>query len=132
MERRRCNLRGYRNRTQPGGQAVRRTAPWRGGSRAGRRRSRREQGKLKDRPEWSALDGYARLKIQEWIQELLKEEITELLGRRKSERRAAVDGPAGYRNGYGTPRQVSMMAGGIVIRRPRVKGLEERFENAAR
>ena len=44
----------------------------RGVSRAERRRSRREQEKLKERPEWSALEEYARLKIQGWIQELLK------------------------------------------------------------
>ena len=59
----------------------------------------------------------------------MKEEITELLGRRKSERRVAVDGAVGYRNGYGKPRRVSMMSGTIVERRPRVRGLEERFES---
>lgn len=101
----------------------------RGVSRAERHRSRREQEKLRERPEWSALEEYARLKIQGWIQELLKEEVTELLGRRKSERCAVVDGAVGYRNGYGKSRRVSMMAGTIVVRRPRVRGLEERFES---
>ncbi len=42
---------------------------------------------------------------------MLKEKITELLRRRKSERRAQVDGAVGYRNGYGKPRRVSMIAG---------------------
>ncbi len=101
----------------------------RGVSRAERHRSRREQEKLRERPEWSALEEYARLKIQGWIQELLKEEVTELLGRRKSERRAAVDGAAGYRNGYGKRRRVAMMCGTVVVKRPRVRGLEERFES---
>jgi putative transposase len=101
----------------------------RGVSRAERRRSRREEEKLRDRPEWWALEEYTRLKIQEWIQDLLKEEVTELLGRKKSERRAHVDGAVGYRNGYGKPRRISMMAGTIVVRRPRVRDLEERFES---
>jgi transposase-like protein len=101
----------------------------RGVNRAERRRSRREEEKLHERPEWLGLEEYARLKIQGWIQDLLKEEITELLGRRKSERRASVDGAAAYRNGYGKPRRISMMAGTIVVKRPRVRDWEERFES---
>ena len=101
----------------------------RGVSRAEGRRSRREEEKRGELVVWSALEEYARLKIQGWIQELLKEEVTELLGRRKSERRGAVDGAVGYRNGYGKQRRVSMMSGTIVVRRPRVRGLEERFES---
>ena len=38
---------------------------------------------------WETLEGYVRSKVQEWIQELLEAEVTELLGRDKSERRAA-------------------------------------------
>jgi transposase-like protein len=71
----------------------------------------------------------ARVKVQGWIQDLLEEELAEVLGRRKSERRAAVDAPAGYRNGHGKTRCLSMMAGTIALRRPRVRGLEERFES---
>jgi transposase-like protein len=63
------------------------------------------------------------------VQELLEEEMTEFLGREKSERRAAVDAGEGYRNGYGKARRISMMAGTITVRRPRVRGLEERFES---
>lgn len=96
-------------------------------SRAERRRSRREE--EKQRPGWAALEEYARGKIQGWIQDLLEEEVTELLGREKSERRRAVDGGEGYRNGYGKPRRLSMTAGTITVRRPRVRGLEERFES---
>ena len=99
-----------------------------GQSRAERRRSSREE-KRTGGPQWTALEEYARGKIQGWIQDLLEEEITELLGREKSERRAAVDGGPEYRNGYGKPRRISMMAGTITVRRPRVRGLEERFES---
>ncbi|MGH2669836.1 MAG: IS256 family transposase, partial [bacterium] len=56
-------------------------------------------------------------------------EVTELLGREKSERREAVDAGTAYRNGYGKRRRLSMMAGTIMVRRPRVRGLEERFES---
>ncbi len=52
---------------------------------------------------YSELEGYARRNVQEFIQALLEEEVTEFLGRPKSERRAqAVDGVRGYRNGYGS------------------------------
>ncbi len=78
---------------------------------------------------WEALEGLARQKIQRWVQALLEEEITELLGRGRSERRGEVDAPSGYRNGYGKRRRLSMQAGTIELRRPRVRGLEERFES---
>ena len=55
--------------------------------------------------------------------------MTELLGRVKSERRAAVDAPPGYRKGYGKPRRLATSSGTIEVRRPRVGGLEERFES---
>src|SRR2546426_1392801 len=97
-------------------------------SRAARRRSRREEEKGA-RPEWATLEAFARIKIQSWLQDLLEEEMTELLGRRKSARRAAVDAEAGYRNGHGKPRRLAMTAGTITVRRPRVRGLEVRFES---
>jgi transposase-like protein len=59
----------------------------------------------------------------------LEEEVTELLGRGRSKRRAVVDAPAGYRNGHGKTRRLSMMAGTIEVKRPRVRGLEQRFES---
>jgi len=97
-------------------------------SRAERRRSRREEGKSAG-AEWATLERFARLKIQGWIQELLEEEVTELVGRRKSARRAAVDAREGYRNGHGKPRRLAMTAGTITLHRPRVRGLEVRFES---
>lgn len=36
---------------------------------------------------WESLEEYARLKIQMWLQELLEQEVTELLGRERHERR---------------------------------------------
>ena len=39
------------------------------------------------------------------------------------------DSPGGYRNGYGKPRRLSTSCGTIKVRRPRVRGLEERFES---
>ena len=80
-------------------------------------------------PVWQSLEGLVREKAQEFIQQILEEEVTELLGRQKSERKTAVDPAAGYRNGYGKPRRLSMSSGTITIRRPRVRGLEERFES---
>ena len=94
-----------------------------------RRESRRARWEREKRPEWGALEELARVKVQGWIHDLLEEELTEFLGRRKCERRAAVDAPAGYRNGHGKTRRLSMMAGTIEVRRPRVRGLEERFES---
>ena len=57
------------------------------------------------RPIWETLEGMVREKAQEFIQQIMEEEVTELLGREKSERRSAVDAAAGYRNGYGKPRR---------------------------
>jgi transposase-like protein len=80
---------------------------------------------------YEALEGWARGKIQGWMQDLLEEEVTSFLGRGKSERRnpATLDRPEGYRNGYGKPRGFGMMSGTITLRRPRIRGLEERFES---
>ncbi|MGH7429732.1 MAG: IS256 family transposase [Candidatus Methylomirabilaceae bacterium] len=79
--------------------------------------------------EWSALEGFVRGKVQELIQAVLEEEVTELLGRRKSERRTGVDADQGYRNGHGKPRRLGTSIGTVVVQRPRVRGLEERFES---
>ena len=81
------------------------------------------------RPSWESLETFARQGVQQLLQKLLEEEVTELLGRDRSERRAGLDAQAGYRNGYGKPRHLTMSSGTITIRRPRVRGLEERFES---
>ena len=80
-------------------------------------------------PTWEVLEAWVRERAQALIQRVVEEEVTALLGREKSERRGAVDALAGYRNGYGKPRRLAMSSGTIRVRRPRVRGLEERFES---
>ena len=48
---------------------------------------------------WEHVEDFVREHIQQFIQALLEEEVTELLGRTKSARREAVDATPGYRNG---------------------------------
>ena len=72
------------------------------------------------RIEWSGLESWARGKVQEFIQGILEEEVTEFLGRKRHERRSDVD-EEGYRNGYGKPRKLTMSCGTITLRRPRVR-----------
>lgn len=81
------------------------------------------------RPSYQDLEEWVRLKVQAFVQEILEEEVLELLGRQRHERRKLVDGKAGYRNGYGKPRKLSLKAGTIVVQRPRVRDLEEHFES---
>ncbi len=77
---------------------------------------------------WDDLEEWVRRKVQEFIQSLLEEEITELLGRQKSERCKVVDSSPAYRNGYGKARRLTLGCGTVTLRRPRVRGLEGRFE----
>lgn len=78
---------------------------------------------------WETLESYAREQVQTVIQLLLEDEVAELLGRVKSQRRTPED-LRHYRNGYGKPRRLTLMNGTITVRRPRVRGLDERFESA--
>ncbi len=83
----------------------------------------------KSRVTYEVLEEVVRMKVQELIQDIVEEEITEFLGRRKSERiRKKVDTCCGYRNGYGKPRRLALMNGTIRIRRPRVRNTDE-FES---
>jgi len=75
------------------------------------------------------LESWVRGRIQTGIQDLLEEEVTEMRGRGKSERRATVDAAPGYRNGYGKPRKLTLSNGTITVKRPRVRDLEERMES---
>jgi len=79
------------------------------------------------RPAWDTLELFAQGQVQEFIQQILEDEVTELLGRAKSERRAAVDAPIGSRNGHGKPRRLALMNGTISVRRPRVRDVEAMF-----
>jgi len=67
--------------------------------------------------------------MREWLQELLDAEVDELLGRRKSARRKAVDSAPGYRSGHGKPRRLTLCNGTVTVRRPRVRGVQQRFES---
>jgi len=73
---------------------------------------------------WEHLEPFIRTKIQEVIQQLLEQEVTEHLGRGRYERR---DEGGGYRNGYGKPRRLATQAGTITVRRPRLRDLDEEF-----
>jgi putative transposase len=81
------------------------------------------------RPGWEALEAYAREGIRRMLQQMLEEEVEDVLGRQRYARRQGVDATAGYRNGWGKPRRLSLMSGTITVRRPRVRGLEARFES---
>ena len=79
---------------------------------------------------YAAMEAHARSCIQGWLQDLLEAEVTEFLGRGKSQRRAELEqARLGYRNGYGKPRKVALTAGTITVRRPRVRDLTEQFES---
>jgi len=78
---------------------------------------------------YDMLEGMVRLKIQEYIQDILEDEVAEFLGRKKSQRIKPVDGTAGYWNGHGKPKKFAVMSGTITVRRPRVRGTEEEFES---
>jgi putative transposase len=78
---------------------------------------------------WDYLEELVRMKVREFIQTLLEDEVTELLRRGKSERRDALDSQPVYRNGYGKGRKLTLGCGTITVRRPRVRGLEKRFES---
>lgn len=76
---------------------------------------------------YEELEEYARGKIREHLQDLLEQEVTEWLGREKSQRKGNVLEQPGYRNGYGKPRRFTTRLGTVEIRRPRVRNLDERF-----
>lgn len=78
---------------------------------------------------WEGLESWLRGEIQTRLQEVLEEEVTALLGRMPHERKTGVDAEPGYRNGYGKPRKLTLSCGAVEVRRPRVRGLEERFES---
>jgi len=81
------------------------------------------------RATYEVLEEMVRLKAQEYIQDILEEEVESFLGRKKSERIKVVDGTPGYWNGHGKSKKFSVMNGTITVRRPRVRGTEERFES---
>src|SRR5947208_13620726 len=93
----------------------------------------REEHREKDESKgifYEGLEAFAREKIRQHLQDLLKQEVTEWLGREKSERRGNPKEQPGYRNGYGKRRRFTLSLWTIEIRRPRVRNLDERFESS--
>jgi transposase-like protein len=76
---------------------------------------------------YGCLETYARQHLQVWLQDLLEQEVTEVLGRGKHERKISGGEQAGDRNGHGKPRRFTFSLGTVEVRRPRVRNLEERF-----
>jgi putative transposase len=81
------------------------------------------------RPVWEGLEAFARQGVQDLLQRMLEEEVAAMLGRQRYARREGIDAATGYRNGYGKARRLSLSVGTITLRRPRVRGLTERFES---
>jgi len=79
-------------------------------------------------PVEETLHTWLRERMQELVQWALEAEVTELLGRARYQRRAEVDALPAYRNGYGKPRKLTTPLGTVTLRRPRVRGLEERAD----
>lgn len=78
---------------------------------------------------WERLEAMARERIQTFVQWLLEDEVTELIGRVKGQRRSSPESAPVYRNGHGKPRKLALMSGTITVQRPRVRNLEESFES---
>lgn len=76
------------------------------------------------RATYDVLEEMVRLKMQEYIQDILNEEIAEFLGRGKSERITGIDIPHIYRNGKGKPRKLALMSGTVRIQRPRLRDIK--------
>src|SRR5215471_11604746 len=77
---------------------------------------------------YEMIEAKARERIQSWLQDLLEQEVTEFLGRAKSQRRSE-DDVVGYRNGHGKPRRIALSSGTVSVRRPRMRNLGDRFES---
>jgi putative transposase len=76
---------------------------------------------------YEGVERFALEKIRGHLQDLLEQEISEWLGREKSERKVNPMEQPGYRNGYGKPRRFTMSLGTGQLQRPRVRDLGERF-----
>ena len=78
---------------------------------------------------WATLEEYIRLQVQDQVQALLEAEVEEHLGRGRYERRGGQ--PAGYRNGMGRPRKLSLATGTIEVQRPRLRDIAEHAKLSA-
>jgi len=78
---------------------------------------------------WEVLEEFVRSHVQKLIQNVIDEEVDQFLGRMRYERKKGKRGRKGYRNGHSPPRKLSLMSGTIEVRRPKLRGLEGRFES---
>lgn len=79
---------------------------------------------------YATLEAMVRDRVKGYIEDILDEEVTAFLGRKSYERQPnRIDASQGRRNGYGRPRKLALMAGTVTLTRPRIRGLEERFES---
>ncbi len=81
------------------------------------------KGEKSSRVTYDVLEEMVREKVQEFIQDILDEEIAEFLGRGKSERIRGIDIPRNYRNGKGKERRLALMNGTVTVRRPRLRDI---------
>lgn len=77
---------------------------------------------------YETLETEMRGHVQGWLQDLLEEERDLFLERLRYARRT--EGQDGSRSGYGKPGHLATTMGTLTVRRPRVRGLNERFESA--
>ena len=80
---------------------------------------------------WERLETWLRSKMREWLQDLLDAEVDELLGRRKSARRKAIDSAPGYRSGHGKPRRLMLSCGTVPVRRLNAPELMQEVHDGA-
>lgn len=80
---------------------------------------------------WESLRSLFLSKIQEYLQDLLNEEADDLVGRKRYERAKTeeLNTRRVYRNGFGKSRALTTPLGEIHVQRPRIRGLEQRFES---
>jgi transposase-like protein len=62
---------------------------------------------------YERLEEFAREKVREHLQDLLEQEVSEWLGRAKSERKVNAREQPGYRNGYGQKRRFTLSLGPV-------------------
>jgi transposase-like protein len=75
--------------------------------------------------EYAHLEEWTRSKIQDFIQQVLEQEMDEFVGRKKSERQeGCLSRPKRYRNGWGMPRRIGLMGGTVSVRRPRLRKMD--------
>jgi len=82
---------------------------------------------LRSSPVWTGVQEWLQEQVEGLFQEALEQEVTEMLGRLKSERRGTQGGA--YRNGHGRPRRLTTTVGTIELRRPRIRGATTPLES---